>query len=449
MNTTWTWEQLLIIGGFLVEVDSDLKIKVCRDNAENERFLFQLLNDCKLKGYDLSGEPPTFAIWHELLVKYGGRPSEQIYRTEQLVLVELDVHMLGVIRQLNRLGISTYCSCSGHGMTPPKLYIMEQEQRQCVKHMVSLLGYEAIFSGANSIEVKIEESLLFNLAIDLSRLAHLNTNAVESLKLEKRTDVLDALLAIPGRSGEEGLIRNFLIEELKPLVDTLNVDNAGNILAGKVYGKGETVLLSAHMDVVSSDIDPTKTITKHAYIWKRESGILGADDRAGIAIIINILKELKASEFKGTLKILFTVEEECGQNGAEAVEVDFFNDVYCAISLDRRNALDVVTHSASRQYCSENFGQFFERQSRFYHNKGERYKVVRGGVSDLRVWSALGIESVNLSIGYYEEHTQHEYLNILEWQRTLEFTKRCLERLEKVSKERRNDARGLREIARV
>lgn len=435
MNNKWTWEQLLVVGGFLVEKQAGGAPRVCRDNRLNEQFLSSLLEDSKIKGFELGGLSPSLNLWVELLKKHGGRPSSQLYKPGELVLIELDIHILGVVRQLNRLGVITGCSCSGHGEQKPKVFINDDEQRKLTKQLLSNLGYCTTFSGPKAVVIDIEERRLFDLAIDLSMLRQFDRAAVEVCVLEKRTKLLDLLLSIPGRSGEEDIIRNVLLSVLKPLVDSVEVDTAGNIIAQKVYGNGEAILLSAHMDVVDSDIDPTKKIIKDAQFWKRESGILGADDRAGIAMIINILKELKGTEFNGTLKIVFTVEEECGQNGAEGVDSNFYKDVLCAISLDRKNAFDIVTHSKSRRYCSEAFGNFFEKQSRIMFGRYQGYEVTCGGISDLRVWSANGIDSVNLSIGYYHEHTHQEQLNILEWNRTLEFTKKCLSRLCRANKE--------------
>ena len=243
---------------------------------------------------------------------------------------------------------------------------------------------------------------------------------------EERLELLEELLNIPGCSEQEGKVSDYLMKTLEPIVDTVQKDDHGNILAEKRYGLGKTILLSAHMDVVSPDINPNAKIIKDANIWKRESGILGADDRAGVAMIIHILKELEGSQFKGNIKIAFTTEEEIGQIGAENIDKSFFNDISYAISLDRKNGLDIVTRSPYKKYCSDTFGQFFEEQSEIFMNTNKGYRTVEGGRSDLRVWSQLGIDSVNISIGFYDEHREGEYLKINEWNRTLDFVKFCL-----------------------
>jgi putative aminopeptidase FrvX len=243
---------------------------------------------------------------------------------------------------------------------------------------------------------------------------------------EKRLELLEKLLSIPGCSGEEGEVSDWLMRRLEPIVDKLHKDDYGNILAEKLYGPGKTILLSAHMDVVSSDINPNAMIIKKGNIWKRESGILGADDRAGVAMITHIIQELEDTSFKGKIKIAFTTCEETGQIGANNIDKSFFNDISYAISLDRKNGLDIVTCSSAQKYCSDGYGQFFEDQSKIFMKESEGYRTTKGGISDLRVWSQLGIDSVNISVGFYYEHTSREYLNIEEWHTTLEFVKFCL-----------------------
>lgn len=92
-------------------------------------------------------------------------------------------------------------------------------------------------------------------------------------------------------------------------VDYITVDHYGNLLAEKTYGNGNgpTILLNAHLDTVY-EIEPGRTIQKNGTIWTSSEGILGADDRAGVAIIVMIAKYLNQSDFCGKVKFIFTVE---------------------------------------------------------------------------------------------------------------------------------------------
>ena len=64
--------------------------------------------------------------------------------------------------------------------------------------------------------------------------------------------LLEKLCTAAGISGDEGEVRDIILEEIKDLADDIKVDNCGNIIAFK---KGKTrpekkLMLSAHMDEV-------------------------------------------------------------------------------------------------------------------------------------------------------------------------------------------------------
>jgi putative aminopeptidase FrvX len=224
---------------------------------------------------------------------------------------------------------------------------------------------------------------------------------------------------IPGETYHEEIIQARLLTVLPELLDKVWKDDYGNILGIKKCGFGPTIMLSAHMDI-KSEICKDSFLNKNGNIWRRSEGILGADDRAGIAMIINILKSICTLNFKGKLKIVFTVEEEEGQQGAENLDPDFYKNVDFAISLDRKNGSNIVTKSSSQQYCDEEYGRVFEKAASLLWDGMYPYKMVTGGISDLRVWSKEGIQSVNLSIGFYDEHMPGETLKIDEWHNTFE-----------------------------
>lgn len=71
---------------------------------------------------------------------------------------------------------------------------------------------------------------------------------------------------------------------MSPLVDEWFVDDAGNLHSKQVFGEGPIIILNAHLDTVSS-WDKDKEILKHGWdVWSSSTGILGADDRAGVAV---------------------------------------------------------------------------------------------------------------------------------------------------------------------
>ncbi|WP_027633603.1 M42 family metallopeptidase [Clostridium hydrogeniformans] len=61
--------------------------------------------------------------------------------------------------------------------------------------------------------------------------------------------LLKTLCDAKGPSGFEGEVRNIILKEVKPYVDSVKVDVMGNIIVHK-KGKGSKVLVDAHMDEV-------------------------------------------------------------------------------------------------------------------------------------------------------------------------------------------------------
>jgi tetrahedral aminopeptidase len=62
-------------------------------------------------------------------------------------------------------------------------------------------------------------------------------------------ELFEKLVSIPGISGREERIRDFVKERLTPLVDEVSVDRLGSIV-GIRRGSGPKIMLSAHMDTI-------------------------------------------------------------------------------------------------------------------------------------------------------------------------------------------------------
>jgi tripeptide aminopeptidase len=436
MKDNLSWKELLILGGFLIESLDQNNFNIRQENFHNIRFLREILDQGEIiyqtdyKVISLFSEPPVLKSWLELLHKVGGRCGELICDPQELQLAILDVPMLALVRQLNRLGMHTRYSCSGHGKEKPIIYFSDRYSASMACRVINNLGFNVRLRGADRIELSESGDRLFELGLSLSELSDIGEEELLRIARYRQEKMLEELLMIPGESGNEDGVRKYIMSILPGIVDKVTVDAYGNILAIKKKGIGPTILLSAHMDVKSYFNQDSKII-KSGHIWKREHGILGADDRAGVAMIISILHHIDNTDFAGTLKIAFTVEEEIGQNGAENIEPVFFWDVDYAISLDRRNGSDIVICSSSLEYCGKEYGAIFENVSDSLWDGCYSYKMTRGGISDLRVWSQMGIQSVNLSIGYYNEHTSGEELNLEEYHRTYDLVMAALPEIKK------------------
>ena len=175
---------------------------------------------------------------------------------------------------------------------------------------------------------------------------------------------------------------------------------------GFLYAKGDVpVLLVAHMDTVHKQ--QCKDIKNINGKLSSPQGI-GGDDRCGVFIIMNLVKELHCS-------VLLCEDEEKGCIGAgKFVKTDYINnlDVNYMVEFDRRGNNDAVFYHCG----NEEFIDFVEDMTNF--------KLAYGSVSDISVlMEPAGLSAVNLSCGYYNAHYPTEYVMYDEMMDTIEAAK--------------------------
>jgi hypothetical protein len=148
-----------------------------------------------------------------------------------------------------------------------------------------------------------------------------------------------------------------------------------------------------------------------------EQGVLGADDRAGIAIILTVLRNLPSlTGFNGTIKVAFSREEEIGCVGSSRIDKKFYQGTDLAIVVDRRGNRDIVV-GCGQAFCSNAVGYFMEEVSEMCDMD---WKCVEGGISDAVTFSENGVNSINLSAGYMNEHTEREFVSLYDMKDTVQ-----------------------------
>lgn len=128
------------------------------------------------------------------------------------------------------------------------------------------------------------------------------------------------LVAIDSPSGDEDAIAVELERRLNALGVPASQDAAGNVLARR-EGQGDPLLLSAHMDTV----EPGRGITP---VWDgddiiRSDGttILGADNKAGCAVILEVLQSaIEDGAVTRPIEIAISRGEEVGLLGAQGMD---------------------------------------------------------------------------------------------------------------------------------
>lgn len=251
--------------------------------------------------------------------------------------------------------------------------------------------------------------------------------------MKKLNKQLFKLLRLHSPSGKEWQVRKYLLPILQSTMDNVFTDDYGNLYAEKKFGDSDyTVLFSSHMDTVAHKQPIPQWRKNKTEIFTTSGSALGGDDKCGIACFLTVIREMnKTTKFTGTLKVIFSREEEVGCVGASrAVKLtpDWFKDVKACVVVDRRGGDNIVTGTWGDNFCSDDYAQFWVKMA---NKVGFKAIPQDGSISDTMIFSELGINGVNLSAGYYEAHTKDEYIKIDELKRTIQWVYTAMNHVQK------------------
>jgi len=162
------------------------------------------------------------------------------------------------------------------------------------------------------------------------------------MKSQAVLDIFKSITSIPRESGHEEPMTAFLQEFASEHKLKCKTDKTGNVLIVKEAAPGKenvpTVVLQGHQDMVCEknagvqhdfSKDGIKYVIEDGWMIAKDT-TLGADDGIGIAASLAILQSDLPT---GRIECLFTISEETGMDGAEALTSDFF-DGKILINLD-------------------------------------------------------------------------------------------------------------------
>ena len=143
----------------------------------------------------------------------------------------------------------------------------------------------------------------------------------------------DEITQVPRPSKKEERIIQYIEEVAAKNQIEIKKDKAGNLLLFKPGTKGyetlPTVVLQAHLDMVcekNSDVvfdfdkDPIRTVVDGEWL-RAEGTTLGADNGIGVAAALAVITSNEVEH--GPVECLFTVDEETGLTGANALKKGF------------------------------------------------------------------------------------------------------------------------------
>jgi len=241
-------------------------------------------------------------------------------------------------------------------------------------------------------------------------------------------DKLVSLLFVQSCGDNEKRMMIHLIDYIRGLGLEYTIDNVGNILVTKSSGNTETYpCVVAHMDTVHAIVDDYKiyrTKQKEGPILFAKSGTaeagVGGDDKCGVFACMYFLKNLP------DVKVVFFTREETGCKGSNAIDHTFFDDARYIIQLDRKGAHDFIDKKFTNKTISKSFASEVGHLKKKYH-----FKSTTGSITDaVNLWQdGVGISCLNLSSGYYNAHSNKEFIVIEELWNSIMFTKEMIKTL--------------------
>lgn len=149
------------------------------------------------------------------------------------------------------------------------------------------------------------------------------------------------LIQIDSETRNERQIADVLKKKFTALGLTVTEDDsagrtghgAGNLIAVLPAhgdgGKGVPLLFTCHMDTVMPGQGIKPIVSEDGWIQSDGTTILGADDKAGIAVLLEVIQSLKEQQLAhGQLQFVITVGEEMALTGSRAMDPKLLEGKY-------------------------------------------------------------------------------------------------------------------------
>ncbi len=197
-------------------------------------------------------------------------------------------------------------------------------------------------------------------------------------------------------------------QDVFPLLNSeLEQDEFGNLFIK--IGESD-VMFTSHLDTATSSMTSITHVIEDNLIKTDGLSILGADDKAGVTIMLHMIENRIPGLY------YFFLGEEVGCVGSRKVankqKTDKIEGINKVISFDRRGTGSVITFQSGSRCCSDKFGQAIADEL----NKADesfRYSNDKTGLlTDSIQFVSIYPECTNISVGYQNEHTFAEVQDI-------------------------------------
>ncbi len=151
--------------------------------------------------------------------------------------------------------------------------------------------------------------------------------------------------------GTEGLLKSHLPQGYK-------TDKWGNFYY--LVGETPSTMFTCHLDTACSSQQKVNHVQTHNMIKTDGKNILGADDKAGMVVILTMIQNKVPGLY------YFFLGEEVGCIGSRKVatkqKTEKIEGINKVISFDRRGTDSVITFQSGQRCCSETFGEALSKQ---------------------------------------------------------------------------------------
>ncbi len=185
------------------------------------------------------------------------------------------------------------------------------------------------------------------------------------IEVDRVTRTFTDLVKIKSESFKEKELAKYIINRLASKGVNVRTDfvqekvgsDTGNVVF-RVFGKKElpNILIMAHMDTVSYKGNVSPVISAGGTITSGGETILGADNKAGVAAIIEMVEAIHFKDFDhGDIVGIFTVAEEKGSLGAKALDFANLNVDYAYVLDGEGPVGSIITKSPTQKMVKARF----------------------------------------------------------------------------------------------
>jgi dipeptidase D len=192
--------------------------------------------------------------------------------------------------------------------------------------------------------------------------------ALGNLKPELLWKHFEEICNRPHPSRNEKLVVKYVIDFAKQNGLACKTDSFGNIVISKPASPGKEnlmpVVMQGHLDMVPEknadvvhdfDKDPIKCYVDGDWV-KAKGTTLGSDNGMGVAAALAVLED--KSLVHGPIEALFTLDEETGLNGAQALQAGFVNaDILMNLDSEEDGALYIGCAGGQNTFVKFKFTQ--------------------------------------------------------------------------------------------